>query len=379
MTDLNLSLLQAADFAPVSLQAPDAWCGHLPFAAWLMRTLRPAVFVELGTHSGNSYFSFCQSARDADLATKCYAVDTWQGDEHAGNYGDEIFQQVHTHNQSYYAGFSRLLRTTFDDAATSFSDASIDLLHIDGLHTYEAVKHDFETWLPKLAPGAIVLFHDTNVRERGFGVWQLWDALRARYRCHLEFVHSHGLGVLQIDGAAPGQTPAWLEPAGGQQQGIKNYFSALGARQLLRYEVRQTHGELAAARAHIVQRDEQIAQLHQSLADVSVKLHTANLALCERDPLIAQLHQVVAQTSERLDTANAALAERDLLIVQSQQDVAVAGLALHNANAALTERDALLAQSQQSVADLGAQLQAALSSLAERDDKTAKVWQAFQG
>ena len=233
------NLITAASFTPNSLQSPNAWVGHLPFAAWVIQEVSPKIFVELGTHTGNSYFSFCQSVVEASISTKCYAVDTWQGDEHAGQYGDEIFAKVNAHHQERYAGFSRLLRMTFDDAVTYFADESIELLHIDGLHTYEAVRHDFETWLPKLAPGAVVMFHDTNVRERNFGVWKLWEELQADYPNNLEFVHSHGLGVLQLNNAPDNKKLEWLQSDSPEKQGLIRYFAALGSRQLERFELNE--------------------------------------------------------------------------------------------------------------------------------------------
>lgn len=250
-------LIIAALFYPHSLQSPSGWVGHLPFAAWVIQDISPKVFVELGTHIGNSYFSFCQSVFEAGLSTKCYAIDTWQGDEHAEKYDEEIFAKVNAYNQEHYAGFSRLLRMTFDDAVTHFADGSIELLHIDGLHTYEAVCHDFDTWLPKLAPGAVVILHDTQVRKNNFGVWKLWEELQERYPNNLEFVHSYGLGVLQLNNTPADKRLTWFRPNSSEKLRLINYFAALGFRQL-------EHFELNEQKQLIAERDGQIANLYHS-------------------------------------------------------------------------------------------------------------------
>ena len=174
-----------------------AWTEHAPFAFWLIEQLRPAQIVELGTHGGYSYLAMCQAVQKLDLPTRCTAVDTWLGDSHAGWYEGKIFDDLDRENTRQYASFSRLLRATFAEARLQFSPASIDLLHIDGLHTYEAVKNDFENWLPCLSDQGIVLFHDTQERTRDFGVWQFWQELTANHP-HFEFHHGHGLGVLSV-------------------------------------------------------------------------------------------------------------------------------------------------------------------------------------
>ncbi len=201
--------------APSSFWNPDyvcesAWHAHGPFAFWLIDALRPRTLVELGTHWGYSYFCFCQAIARLGYASKCFAIDTWEGDEQAGFYDEDVFESVERHNANHYASFSRLVRTPFAEAVQYFADGSIDLLHIDGAHFYEDVKTDFETWLPKLSDGSVVLFHDTNVRERKFGVCQLWDELRGQYP-NFEFVHGHGLGVLATGSVLPEAVRTFLQ------------------------------------------------------------------------------------------------------------------------------------------------------------------------
>lgn len=208
---------------------PSAWTGHVPFAAWLIAMARPNVLVELGAHFGMSYAAFCQTVDAEQLPTRCYAVDTWQGDPHCGTYGEDVYQDLARFNDRRFAGFSQLMRTSFDEAAASFADGSIDLLHIDGLHTYEAVRHDFETWLPKLSARATVLFHDTAVRGNGFGVWRYWSELAPAYS-HFAFDHASGLGVLQVGRDIPAGLTRLFEldkDAEGVRR-VKEIFSALG-------------------------------------------------------------------------------------------------------------------------------------------------------
>lgn len=217
---------------PICLELPvwlkeSAWTEHVPFAMYLMTAMRPKTFVELGSFRGVSYCAFCQSAKASKVATKCYAVDTWQGDAHAGLLEEGVLKTLKSHHDPLYGDFSQLMQSTFDEALEKFADKSVDLLHIDGFHTYEAVSHDFQTWLPKMSERGIILFHDTNVREGDFGVWKLWDELKAKY-AHFEFLHGYGLGVLAVGGKIPDDINFLFESDEKQTKITRDFFHRLG-------------------------------------------------------------------------------------------------------------------------------------------------------
>ncbi|PEE75278.1 hypothetical protein COM81_18935 [Priestia megaterium] len=173
----------------------SAWSGHVKFGYDLVRFMKPKQIVELGTHYGTSFFSFCQAVKDERCSTKCFAVDTWKGDPHSGFYEEAVFQTVKTVIEKNYPNIGKMICKTFDDALNIFEDNTIDILHIDGYHTYEAVSHDFETWLPKISKNGIVLLHDITVKYNDFGVYKLWDILKSQYPS-FQFEHSNGLGIL---------------------------------------------------------------------------------------------------------------------------------------------------------------------------------------
>ncbi len=199
---LSEEALSPAFWRPLRLGVASAWYGHVPFAFWLTAHLKPDVIVELGTHNGVSYAAFCQAVERLGLNTRCFAVDTWKGDPHSGYYNEDVFGDLSTFNQQFRR-FSSLLRMTFDEAVGTFADGSIGLLHIDGEHTYEAVRHDFETWRPSLHLMPSCCSTTPMCAIADFGVWRFWNELREHHP-GFEFLHASGLGAV-----APGpDTPA---------------------------------------------------------------------------------------------------------------------------------------------------------------------------
>ncbi len=220
---LTLAWQTPRHFSPVS-----AWVEHIPFALALVDLLRPNTVVELGTHMGDSYCAFCQAIDTLGLThTRATAIDTWRGDDQAGHYGAEVLNNLRAYHDPLYGRFSRLLQATFDEAAGQFAPGSIDLLHIDGLHNYEAVRHDVETWLPKMSPRGVLLLHDTQVKQDAFGVWKVWEELARRHPA-FEFLHGYGLGVLAVGGQpAPGVSEflAWTRA---DAPAVHQVFAGLG-------------------------------------------------------------------------------------------------------------------------------------------------------
>jgi hypothetical protein len=223
MTDLV-----AATCTPIRAWAFSAWTELVPVMYALFTLLKPRRYVELGVHNGMSFFAACQIAEKLGIEVECVAVDSWIGDIHAGFHDTSVFDGFRdylaaNHADQYY------IQAYFSAARAWFEEGSIDLLHIDGLHTYEAVKKDFETWLPKMSDRGVIIFHDTNEFGRGFGVWRLWEELKARYPA-FEFAHQHGLGIIFV-GKEPHPFAALLRRlAQNRQDGTlaQAYFGAIG-------------------------------------------------------------------------------------------------------------------------------------------------------
>ncbi len=332
----NLPQAGSAWMQPKLLTSPAPWAGHIPFAAWLIAATRPRTLVELGVYSGISYLAFCQSARESGVPLRAWGVDTWEGDAHAGHYGDAVLQALRAQHDAPYGRFSTLLQKTFDEALADIEDASIDVLHIDGLHTYDAVRHDFESWRGKLSEHGVVLFHDTAVREGDFGVWRFWQEVRERWPS-FAFEHSSGLGVLLV-GAKPPKALLALAEDSVRWPRVRAAFATLGSRFELQAQLLHTTTMLADEQARSQERLAWIDAQDGKLREIELENERSRALLAQQgahiDTQNAQLRalgieaersrSIVAQQSQHIDTQNAQLralgieAERSRSIVAQQ-------------------------------------------------------------
>jgi hypothetical protein len=168
---------------------PSAWVGHGEFAMRLVNSLKPSVTVDLGVDYGFS--TFCLAYPQIG---EVYGVDWFQGDPHAGHRDTYslVLELYNDLKRDYDINNVEFIKGDFNEVAKTWNK-KIDLLHIDGFHTYEAVKNDYEVWSKLCTEDAVILFHDV---EEFPGVNQFFYELPGDYK--LIRSGSCGLGVFTL-------------------------------------------------------------------------------------------------------------------------------------------------------------------------------------
>jgi hypothetical protein len=237
-----------------------AWVTHAPFAFWLTDVLRPRSIVELGSHFGFSCFVFAEAAKRLGIELDLRALDSWEGDDQAGFYGDEVYESVRKAADEDYPGIVRLLRGYFADLRPLVADDSADLLHIDGRHGYEDVLEDYTSWRSTVRDGGIILFHDIAEHQAGFGVWRLWDEI-AQEHPTFAFAHGHGLGVAAVGEVSDPRLRELFDADEPTAARIRTDYERLGEAVAARARLEQAGQDLAGAQAALLAYHDEIERL----------------------------------------------------------------------------------------------------------------------
>lgn len=76
-----------------------------------------------------------------------------------------------------------------------------DYIYIDGDHSYEGAKNDWNLFWPRLNRGGFMVFHDVAVHHTKalgtFGVWRLWEEKAKHHAITFPYPKDSGLGILQ--------------------------------------------------------------------------------------------------------------------------------------------------------------------------------------
>jgi len=164
----------------------SAWTGHKKFAEWLVKNTKPEIIVELGVDYGYSTYVFGNALKNT--ACKMYGIDLFTGDIHAG-FRDTYNFVLDTLNK-HGLNNVEIIKGDFTEVSKNWNK-KINILHIDGLHTYEAVKNDYLCWSKYVTDDGIILFHDVAIPY-----FEVKDFFRELNHGHkLYFVHSAGLGI----------------------------------------------------------------------------------------------------------------------------------------------------------------------------------------
>lgn len=173
----------------------------------IVKASNPKVIVEIGTKKGGSFFIWSRYTN----ANHLISIDL-PGGIHGGGYDRKKipFLQYFVSDKneakvSVILGDSHALDTV-QKLGEVLNGEKIDFLFIDGDHTYEGVKADFELYSPLIREGGIIAFHDIVESDYHHSmncyVDKLWNEIKGQYK-YLEIIekphqHKYGIGILFV-------------------------------------------------------------------------------------------------------------------------------------------------------------------------------------
>jgi predicted O-methyltransferase YrrM len=171
----------------------------------ILAARRPKHALEIGTALGGTLFFL---TRLADPQATIISVDL-PGGEFGGGYGSIrawLYKRFARHGQrlQLLRGDSHSM-DMLNRVKAALGGQALDYLFIDGDHTYEGAKRDFELYAPLVCPGGIIALHDiaNHPSASGCEVSRFWNQVKSGYH-HTEIIKDPeqgwaGIGVLYVD------------------------------------------------------------------------------------------------------------------------------------------------------------------------------------
>jgi predicted O-methyltransferase YrrM len=202
----SVSLVQRFDYRGISI---PSWQIRSEIGAFLhlLETDPPHTVLEIGTAAGGTLFLLARAAAPDALLV---SVDL-RGGQFGGGYAPwraRLYRSFAREAQrvELVLGDSHEPRTQ-ERIRHMLDGNALDLLFVDGDHTYEGVKQDFADYSPLVRPGGLVAFHDIVPGGPGKhgdpgGVPTFWRELRTTQLDTIELVEdwewgSCGIGVIR--------------------------------------------------------------------------------------------------------------------------------------------------------------------------------------
>lgn len=203
----NLNLYDSVDFCFRDMggllkpaQVRDEILGLLE----ILNEIKPKNIIEIGTAKGGTLFLL---SRVSDEDATIISVDLLHGTFGGGypKWKIPLYEAFRLPNQEIH-----LIRAdshtqkTLKNVKNILDYNKVDFLFIDGDHTYEGVKRDFEMYSPLVKDGGIIAFHDIAVHppETGCEVSKFWSEIKQKYE-YIEIIRDldqgwAGIGILYV-------------------------------------------------------------------------------------------------------------------------------------------------------------------------------------